>query len=193
MSIVVQKSELRKQIKQILAGISPEIKAEKSRKICQTIICSREYQQAKVLMLFLSMASEVDTASIILDAFRSGKTVAVPKVFPSERMMIAVEIRSLETGFQVGKLGVREPAIGNQVLGEEIELVIVPGLAFDRQGNRLGRGAAYYDRFLADPQMHSLKWAVAFSEQIVDAVPHHEKDVPMDALVCEQGILKFKQ
>lgn len=192
MNIIEQKSECRKRIRQVLAGVSPEDRTGKSRRICQAIICDDVYLRAKTVMVFLSMAAEVDTTEMILDAFRCGKTVAVPKIFPSERNMIAVEIRSLKAGFETDKMGLRNPTAGRSVPCEEIDLVIVPGLAFDRMGNRLGRGAAYYDRFLGTPQMQAQKWAVAFSEQIIEAVPHHNMDIAMDALVCEQGILKFK-
>jgi len=75
---------------------------------------------------------------------------------------------------------------------EDIDLVIVPGLGFDRQGNRLGRGGAYYDRFLASPGMHAKKWAVAFAEQILDAVPHDDKDIPVDAIITDAGILRMQ-
>lgn len=191
MSIVEDKASLRKRIRQILAGVSPEARADKSRLICNAILDSEEYRRAAVVMLFLSMPREVDTTAIIKDAFQCGKTVAVPKLLEPHQM-IPVEIRSLETGFRIDKMGLRNPTIGDLVSYDEIDLVIVPGLAFDRQGNRLGRGAAYYDRFLVEPGMRALKWAAAFSEQIIDAVPHHTTDVAMDALICEQGILKFK-
>jgi 5-formyltetrahydrofolate cyclo-ligase len=191
MGIVEDKANLRKRIHQILAEISPEARTEKSRLICTAILGSEEYRRAAVVMLFLSMSREVDTTAIIKDAFQCGKTVAVPKLI-EPRQMIPVEIRSLETGFRIDKMGLRNPVMGDLVPCEDIDLAIVPGLAFDRQGNRLGRGAAYYDRFLAEPGMRAMKWAAAFSEQIVDAVPHHAMDIPMDALVCEQGILKFK-
>jgi 5-formyltetrahydrofolate cyclo-ligase len=192
MNIVEEKASLRKRIHQILAEISPEARTEKSRLICDAIICSEAYRRAAVVMLFLSMPREVDTTAIIKDAFECGKTVVVPKIFLEQKHMIPVEIRSLETGFNIDKMGLRNPAMSDLVPHEDIDLVIVPGLAFDRQGNRLGRGAAYYDRFLAEPGMRGLKWAVAFSEQIVDAVPHHTMDITMDALLYEQGILKFK-
>jgi 5-formyltetrahydrofolate cyclo-ligase len=192
MGVIEDKAILRKRIHQILAGISPESRTEKSRLICNAITGSEEYRHAAVVMLFLSMPREVDTTAIIKDAFQCGKTVAVPKQI-EPRQMIPVGIRSLETGFRIDKMGLRNPVMGDLVSCEDIDLVIVPGLAFDRQGNRLGRGAAYYDRFLAEAGMRARTWAVAFSEQIVDAVPHQTRDVTMDALICEQGILKFRQ
>mgnify|MGYP001770361598 CR=1 FL=1 len=105
--------------------------------------------------------------------------------------MIPVEIQSLDTGLQTDRMGLRNPTTGTPVPFEDIDLVIVPGLGFDRKGNRLGRGGAYYDRFLSSPGMRAEKWAVAFSEQILDAIPHEEKDVPMNAIVTDTGILRI--
>lgn len=191
MNTVEQKRQLRKQIQQILAEISPEVRVQKSRMICNAVIASEEYKKASVVMLFLSMLHEVDTTAMILDAFQHGKTVAVPKMSWQQRHMIPVEIQSLDTGLQTDRMGLRNPTTGTPVPFEDIDLVIVPGLGFDRKGNRLGRGGAYYDRFLSSPGMRAEKWAVAFSEQILDAIPHEEKDVPMNAIVTDTGILRI--
>ncbi|MBN2513144.1 MAG: 5-formyltetrahydrofolate cyclo-ligase [Sedimentisphaerales bacterium] len=187
-----QKRQLRKQIQQILVEIQPEVRVQKSRAICTQVLSLEDYQKASVVMLFLSMLHEVDTTAMILDAFQQGKTVAVPKMSWQQRHMIPVEIHSLDSGLQVDRMGLRNPTTGMPVPPEDIDLVIVPGLGFDRQGNRLGRGAAYYDRFLGAPGMRAKKWAVAFSEQILDAVPHDDKDVAMDAIVTEAGIIRIQ-
>jgi 5-formyltetrahydrofolate cyclo-ligase len=187
-----QKRQVRKQIQQILAGIQPEVRLQKSRVICNEVLLSAEYKKASVVMLFLSMLHEVDTTAMILDAFQQGKTVAVPKMSWQQRHMIPVEIQSLDTGLQIDRMGLRNPTTGTPVPHEDIDLVIVPGLGFDRQGNRLGRGGAYYDRFLASPGMRAQKWAVAFSEQILDAVPHDDKDIPVDAIITDAGILRMQ-
>lgn len=192
MNTAEQKRQVRKQIQQILAGIQPEVRLQKSRVICNEVLSSEEYKKASVVMLFLSMPHEVDTTAMILDAFQQGKTVAVPKMSWQQRHMLPVEIQSLDTGLQVDRMGLRNPTTGTPVPLEDIDLVILPGLGFDRQGNRLGRGGAYYDRFLASPGMRAKKWAVAFAEQILDAVPHDEKDIPVDAVITDAGILRIQ-
>jgi 5-formyltetrahydrofolate cyclo-ligase len=186
---MTDKAQLRRELKARLARIRPEDRVEKSRRICGYVLQSQPYQSAAGVMLFLSMPHEVDTTPLILAAWQDGKTVVVPKVSWEQRHIIPVEINSLETGLEKDKMGLRTPISGVPVPYEEIDLIIVPGLGFDRQGNRLGRGGSYYDRFFAAHAIKAPKWGVCFSEQICPEIPHNERDVPMDAIVCEEGII----
>jgi len=188
----MDKTQLRKELRQILAQMPAEVRQQKNRQICDHLLNAPEYKEASVVMLFLSMQHEVDMTPILLDAWQRGKTVAVPKVSWEQRHMIPVEIHSLDSGLSTDKMGLRNPTTGTPVPYGDIDLVIAPGLGFDRRGNRLGRGGAYYDRFFASPGLRAKKWAAAFSEQILDAIPHDKKDIPMDALVCETGIVRCK-
>lgn len=169
------------------------VRARKSLQICRHLLDAREYQSASVVMLYLSMPEEVDTTPILQDAWRRGKTVAVPRIAWQQHEMIPVEICSLEDEMSSDKRGLRNPTNGRPVSFGAIDLVIAPGLGFDRQGNRLGRGGAYYDRFFASGQLRALKWSLVFSEQIIDTIPLEKTDVPVDALVCETGIIRCKQ
>jgi 5-formyltetrahydrofolate cyclo-ligase len=184
------KTQYRAELRRILAQMPEEVRRQKSRQICEYLLDAEEYKKASVVMLFLPMRDEVDTTPILLNAWQQGKTVAVPRVLWEQQSMTPVKIRSLDTGLSMDKRGLRNPTMGIPVACQDIDLVITPGLGFDRQGNRLGRGGAYYDRFFAEPQLRAKKWAVTFSEQILDAIPHDEKDIPMDALLCETGIIR---
>jgi len=185
----MDKSTLRHKLKQQLVQVSQNDRAKKSRLICDYVIGSDEFRKATVVMAFLSLPHEVDTTPIILTCWQQGKTVAVPKISWEQRHMIPVEITSLETGLKTEQMGLRTPCNSRPVPFEEIDMVITPGLGFDRQGNRLGRGGAYYDRFFASHGVRASRWAVAFSEQLCDAIPHTESDVPVNAIVTEQGII----
>lgn len=185
----MDKAQLRRQIRQRLAQLTPQERAEKSRLICRQIISSPTFQTASVVMAFMSMPTEVDTSGIILAAWQQGKTVVVPKILSEQRHIIPVEINSLEKGFESDKMGILNPISGVPWPFEDIDLVITPGLGFDRQGNRLGRGGGYYDKFLSEPKLHAAKWAVCFEMQLVDQVPHEPKDVPVDAIVTEKEII----
>lgn len=187
------KIQLRKQLRQVLAQMPADFRQQKSRAICRYVLDSDDYKKASVVMAFLSMPEEVDTTPILLDAWRHGKTVAVPQVAWEKHDMIPVKIHSLDDGFSIDKKGLRNPTAGTPVPFEEIDIVITPGLGFDRQGNRLGRGGAYYDRFFASDRLRASKIALAFCEQIVDKLPQDKTDVPMDILVCETGIIRCKQ
>ena len=141
-------------------------------------------------MIYLSMPYEVDTTPIILHCWQQGKTVVVPKISWQQRHMIPIEIKSLETGISTGTGGLRNPTTGAPMPIEDIDIVVAPGLAFDKNGNRLGRGGAYYDRFLASDQLKATVCTLAFNEQIVDEVPTDEHDKTVDFIVTEDGIIK---
>ncbi|HOQ03848.1 MAG TPA: 5-formyltetrahydrofolate cyclo-ligase [Anaerohalosphaeraceae bacterium] len=185
----MNKTELRALIRSRLAALPAEERLEKSRQICRWVMESDVFRQATVVMAFLSMPYEVDTTPLILQSWRQGKTIAVPKISWEQRHMIPVEIQSLESGLETGKKGLRNPTGGVPVPLEEIDLVLTPGLAFDVQGNRLGRGGAYYDRFFKNPGLSAARWALAFSFQVVEEVPVGPEDEPVDAVVTETGIL----
>ena len=185
----MDKIALRHEIKTKLMQMSGDDRVKKSKQICEHVVGSDVFRQSTVVMAFLSLPHEVDTTPLILHAWQAGKTVAVPKVSWEQRHMIPVEINSLEAGLKADDRGLRNPINGTPVTFEEIDLILTPGLGFDEEGNRLGRGGAYYDRFFAAHQLSAVRWGLAFSEQLCPAVPHNDSDIPVDAVVTEQGIL----
>lgn len=189
----MDKNTLRHELKQRLVQMNTEDRIAKSKKICGHIIDSEVFRKASVVMTFLSLPHEVDTTPLILHAWQQGKTVAVPKISWQQRHMIPVEISSLETGLKVGEMGLRTPTNGKPVPFDEIDLVITPGLGFDKNGNRLGRGGAYYDNFFKHAKIRAARWAVAYSMQLCDDVPHDDSDVPIDAVVTENEIIICKK
>ena len=107
--------------------------------------------------------------------------------------MLPIKITSLATGFKTDRHGLRNPANGVPVPFEDIDLIITPGLGFDKNGNRLGRGAAFYDTFFKHTKITAARWAVAFSEQICDEIPHDDSDVPVDAIITENEVIICKK
>ncbi|MCI0499537.1 MAG: 5-formyltetrahydrofolate cyclo-ligase [Planctomycetales bacterium] len=189
----MDKGVLRQKLRQQLVQMSREEVASKSKQICDHVIGTEVFQKASVVMLFLSMPHEVDTTPLILTAWQRGKTVAVPKISWQQRHMIPVEITSLETGLKTDLHGLRNPTGGVPVPYDEIDLVITPGLGFDATGNRLGRGGSYYDTFFTSNKITAARWAVAFSNQVCDRIPHDDSDVPVEAVVTENGIMVCKR
>ena len=185
----MEKNALRHELKQRLVQMSKEDRIVQSKQICQRIIDSDFFRKASVVMTYLSMPHEVDMTLLILHAWQQGKTVAVPKVSWEQRHMIPVEITSLDTGLKEDRCGLRNPINGVPVPFDEIDLVITPGLGFDGNGNRLGRGGAFYDNFFKHKNITATRWAVAFSVQVCDEIPHDDSDVPIDAVVTENEIL----
>ncbi|MBN1359068.1 MAG: 5-formyltetrahydrofolate cyclo-ligase [Sedimentisphaerales bacterium] len=184
-----QKAELRHQLRNALLAMSAEQRGDWSRKACRHLVATDQFQRASTVMMFLSLPHEVDTSDAILHAWQLGKTVAVPKISWQQRHMIAVGISSLETGFAVGASGLRNPIGGAPIPFRQIDLVVAPALGFDRQGNRLGRGGAFYDRFFANPELTGSRCGLAFAAQVVDSIPVTESDEPVGFLVTEEGVI----
>jgi 5-formyltetrahydrofolate cyclo-ligase len=187
----MDKEQLRSKLQKCLLEMSKEQRSEKSHRACQNLISTPQFQSASSIMMYLSLPHEVDTSEAILHAWQLGKAVAVPKISWQQRRMMAVEINSLETGFSTSAAGLRNPVMGVPVPFEEINLVVIPALGFDRKGNRLGRGGSYYDRFFTDEKFKASKCGFAFTEQVVDSIPVTSGDVPVDFLVTDEEIMYF--
>ncbi len=187
----MDKAQLRTQFRKILLGMSLEERVEKSRKACQNLMRTEQFADVVTVMAFLSLPHEVDTSEAILCAWQLGKTVAAPKISWQQRHMIPVEIKSLDTGFssEIGEL--RNPVKGVPIPFEEIDMVITPGLGFDKSGNRLGRGGSYYDKFFTNKGLRAIKCGLAFAEQVVDHVIVTDHDVPVDMLVTDEQVVYF--
>ncbi len=187
------KKELRSQLRSVLAALPAEVRQEKSRLAAELLFATPEYQKTEVLMIYLSLPQEADTTAIVLQAWKDHKRVLAPRVGWESRQMIPVEINDLDnaeiTNFDYG---VREPTRGVPFPTELIDLVIVPGLGFDPQGNRLGRGRGFYDRFLGNVEFKGVSCAFAFEDQIVESIPANELDVRVHMLVTEKTVRRFK-
>ncbi len=171
--------------------MDPTVAHAKSMAACKRLLDQPEFRRAQVVMIYLPLADEVDVTPIALRGWQEDKTIAAPKLSWDQRHMIPVQIRSLETDVVTDARGIREPAGGDPVPLEMVDLVLVPALAFDRKGNRLGRGAGFYDRFLASAQFRGVAAGIAFCEQVVEEVPTHAHDVPVDMLVTDEEMLRF--
>ncbi len=187
----MDKGQLRLMFQKRLFDMSTEQRSEKSKKACRNLISIPHFQRASVVMMYLSLQHEADTSEAILCAWQFDKVVVVPKIFWQQRHMIPVRINSLETGFSTEVADLRNPVAGIPVPFEEIDLVVTPGLGFDRKGNRLGRGGSYYDRFFANEELKASKCGFAFAEQLIESVPVTPTDVPIDFLVTDEEIIYF--
>lgn len=185
----MNKAELRRELLNCLLAIPSEQRSERSRKACQNLISTEQFQRASTIMMFLSLPHEVDTSEAILHAWQLGKAVAVPKISWQQRHMLAVEINSLETGLSTYSSGLRHPVAGVPVPFEEIDMVVTPGLGFDKKGNRLGRGGCYYDRFFANEELKAARCGFGFAEQLIDSIPVADHDEPVEILVTDEEII----
>ena len=147
------------------------------------------FKNAGVIHIFISKPDEPDTRPIIDHCWRSGKKIAVPVVLPNTFDLFHSEIRSFDD-LVSGIHGTQEPSPKNWIKmnPERFDLAIVPGVAFDRKGGRLGHGMGYYDRFLE--LTRAFRLALAFDCQLLENVPSELHDIPMDAILSESGILE---
>jgi 5-formyltetrahydrofolate cyclo-ligase len=188
-----RKKQLRTELKRRLAEMSADEIDRQSRIACDQLTQTDGFRKAATVMLFLSMPQEIDTAAAIESAWKSGKRVVVPRIDRQLRRMVAVEIHRLDHTPDPAISGLRNPTEGTETPIGRIDLIVAPGLAFDRRGNRLGRGGAYYDRFLADPERKAVVVGFGFAFQVLADVPVAPHDQPVDAIVTEHGMVSCRE
>jgi len=158
--------------------------------ICAQIMAMPIYRAVHAIHCYLAMRSEVDTRPLIGDAFARGKRVVVPVVVPKAADLSHAWLASLEAGDLVaGNFGTFNPREMQPAAPSDWELTIVPLLAFDRRGYRLGYGKGYYDRLLGSMPMPTI--GVAFASQEVDELPVESYDVPLDCIVTEDEVINI--
>ncbi len=186
----ISKGELRKRLRQLRQSLSAAWCHDTSATACGFLTGSAEWNAAQVVMVFLSMPGEVESAPLALRGWQQGKTMVVPKVSWEQKRMLPVEIHSL-TDSITQNAGVPEPISGNPVPINLIDLVVVPGLGFTADGHRIGRGMGFYDRFLGQPEFLGLACGLAFECQIVASLPVQDHDIPLSMLVTDMGVRRF--
>ncbi len=150
-----------------------------------------EFGSAGTVMFFVSFGSEIETRPMIEQALKLGKRVVVPRAQPARRALTPCELRHPAEELIPGHYGILEPKPGCAVVPtEEIELVVVPGVAWGEDGYRVGYGGGYYDRFLRRCKQ-ALRVGLAFEMQVVPEVPHGRSDLPVDLLVTEAVVRRF--
>jgi 5-formyltetrahydrofolate cyclo-ligase len=181
-----EKQALRREIRARRDAMPPEERASRSSAIADRVLTLPEVATARTVMLFSSFGSEVDTAPIVDRLVGDGRTVLLPRVEDGD--IVAVPWRPGEP-LRPGAFGAGEP-VGDAADPAEIDLVLTPGLAFDRRGNRIGYGGGNYDRFLGRVRRGVPAIAIAFATQIVPAVPAVRADRPVDAVVTEDEVIR---
>ncbi len=157
-----------------------------SGKIFENLVSLQEYRNCWNLMTYVSFDREPDTIRIMNDALGKAKTVCVPLVEWKKNSMLPVQIFSIDDIDFSGKIP--QPLNQSVIDAGEIDLVIVPGIAFDTSCNRLGRGKGFYDRFL--PDCNAIKIGLAFEFQILEEIPLSPNDIPVDFVVTETRIIR---
>ena len=180
-----KKDQIRKEILKRLNNQAGKKAFEKSRKIKQKLFSLPEFKKAKIVMFYASKDEEVSTDEMIDEALEAGKQVALPRCTGLKKF-VPKEIRSRQKDLRLGTYGIYEPkAAGRRIEPERIDLLIVPGVAFDEKNTRLGRGKGYYDRFLKDLPRGKIKIGLAFRFQILKDLPKDSHDIPVSKVITD--------
>ena len=183
------KSDLRTRMRNLLDGLDEASRHDGSAAACAHLTGLDVFKHASVVMLYMPLVGEVDLTPAAIRCFRQGKTVCVPRVDWKRRDMVPVEISSFDDEVMtIDDHGLRTPQGGRPLVPALIDLVVVPGLAFDSDGNRLGRGGGFYDRFLRRLRRSAATVGLAFDVQIIDRVPADERDFGVGTIVTDRRV-----
>lgn len=178
----MDKAEIRKAMKAAKAKLAPEQKAEAAVRCFARLEELPEFKNAQSILLYASLPDELSTSAFI-QRWHSHKRICLPRVNGNNLEILPYNPEELAKG----AFGINEPQGNAEVNPSEIDLIVVPGVAFDSQGNRLGRGRGFYDRLLC--QTKAAKIGVAYDLQVVDRLPSEPHDVLMDRIVTESRTL----
>jgi len=181
------KSELRKRILKIRNNMSKEDVEKNSRAITDRITSLDIYKQSKVVFTYMDFKNEVMTSNLIRHMLSEKKRVVIPYTDTINTVLIPSEITK-EADLKLNFFGYYEPKNISPVNIEEIDLVIVPGVIFDKNLNRIGFGKGYYDKSLNKLKTSAKKLAVAHEFQVLEIIPAEEHDVKMDMIITEKNI-----
>lgn len=195
--VQVERQQLRRHLLAERMGLDRVDRRRMSEQIVETLTALPLFQQSRTVLVYCSYRSEVETLVLLQRCLEAGKTVCVPQTVPAESRLLAVAIKDPLTDLGPGYLGIPEPlphlVESREVGADRLEVVVVPGAVFDRNGNRLGYGGGYYDRFLTQDAPQALRIGLAYSGQLVRSVPALPHDVPLDLLVTENEVLTWKR
>ncbi|TCS79569.1 5-formyltetrahydrofolate cyclo-ligase [Tepidibacillus fermentans] len=186
------KESLRRFFTEKRNQLDPKIVRNTSAKIVQHLLHHPIYQNSNTLMVYLSFRNEVDLTLLIENAWQQRKKVIVPKTNPTNKQMVPYFIQSWNE-LEEGNYGILEPLIcdKNPFPIDQIELVLVPGLAFDQEGYRLGYGGGYYDRFFDRYRKLPYLIGVAYDFQLVQHLPRDDHDYSVNEICTEKGCIKL--
>lgn len=184
----MDKRAIRREVLKRRDSITEKDKKTKDESIKNTLIGLSEFDRAHTVLLYASYKSEVDTFGIIKYCFTKGKTIALPRVEPKSSELRLYEIKDLSE-LALGYQKIPEPAVGEDRLLQvnDIDLIIVPGVAFDISCNRLGYGKGFYDKMLNEKTAPAI--ALSYEEQLVNSIPAESHDIKMDKIITDKRVI----
>ncbi len=189
-NVFQQKSKIRSRIESQRRSLASELVHSQSSKIISHLKDLPEYRAAKSIHCYVACRNEVNTHQLIKDTLQTGRRIIVPVTDLSTHTLLHAEIKTFDE-LKKGTFGILEPIRDRfqQFDISEVDLVIVPGVAFDLSGHRIGFGGGFYDGFLEN--LKTTKIALAYEFQIVDKIPTRAEDERVDVLVSEKSTYRF--
>lgn len=185
------KQDLRQEVRARLKTLGATNLLQSSLRIAEHVLEFPAWQQANTICLFASLPSEPETRALIEHAWTTGKRVALPRIHDTETRLSLHWVKSLED-LERGSKGFEGPRADAEIAAiGDMELVLIPGLAFDRLGGRLGRGGGYYDRLLAEPSCRAVLLGLFFSIQEVAHIPRESWDHPIQWIATEEECFRI--
>jgi len=191
--IHTRKQALRQRIIAARNELTPNLQARLSREIVQKLCGLPEYKIAKTVLGYLNFGSEIASELWVKQALADGKQVLLPRVNKASKHLDLFEIKEPDDEVAVSPYGIREPVIDRCKQYEslaEIDLILMPGVAFNREGGRLGYGGGFFDKLLAHLPRRPVLIAGAFAMQLVDEIPQESTDHTIDWLVTENETIR---
>lgn len=183
---MMDKDELRRRMRGMRRALTAREQEEAAQSVLTQIERFAPFQQARTVMAYMAVRGELSLAPVTQAILKSGKTLALPRC-EAPGMMTARRIAAFSE-LERGAYGLPEPAESCEILaGDQIDLILVPGTAFDAQGRRLGQGGGYYDRFLI--KTRALRVGVCHDAALLDCVPAQAHDLNMDYILMPGGII----
>ncbi len=187
------KQTLRRALLSRRDAIPPEVRRVKNRLIQENLTALEEYRRARVIFVFASFRSEVDTFGIMDRARADGKSVVLPRVDRDSRTLALFSVPA-SSGLRPGFMGIPEPDADAEQRTEiaDVDLVVIPGACYDEAGNRLGYGGGYYDRLLSGLGESIPIIAPAYEELIIEKVPAEPHDIRVHAIVTDRRVIRCR-
>jgi 5-formyltetrahydrofolate cyclo-ligase len=183
------KEELRSRMQRVRRAVPPEARAARTERVCERVMSLPELESTKLLLAFSAIRAEVDPRSIIEAARQRGIAIALPRVDKAQGMLAVHHVEAHDT-LQLGSFGIPEPRPDAPTVDlQTVDFVLVPGLALDERGHRIGYGKGYYDRLL--PLMPAAtRCAIAYDFQLIAEVPIQAGDEPVDVVVTDARVIR---
>ena len=182
---MTEKKKIRRRILKLRDGLSVKEREEKSKQIKEKLFSHFEFRTAKTILFYAAKGNEVETKGMIEESLSSEKKVSLPIV--KGKNLLFSQVLGYEE-LSPSTFGILEPEKECPISLDRVDLIIVPGIAFDEKGNRIGFGRGFYDRFLKKVP-DAFKIGLAFEIQIVETIPEISTDIPVDKIITEKRII----